>query len=395
MAESEAKEPETAASTPESHNGSASNKASKDRQCPFCGQAFTSSSLGRHLDLYIKPRNPKPADGVHDVEEIKKLRGSITRRQPKASLKPGANVNASGWRHESTESTPATSASKPHTRRESRANDGSPLNSPVNYREGDFVQTSINTAAWQATGVINNLPPRGASRNNNSTPSGQAQRMHDMRQDGSGQKIQRPEHDDGYVSKLQEDAEVGRAAELALREILSSLEAAKRKVSPSQVFENVDFFSLSFPGLCLAILPPPTSLFSHMPFSSGDSWGLNSPGHKEYTILNRLISTTYRLRSVEDPDQFTDSMGFRYAAHASAAYEHWQLMSEEDKAHAWTLETLRAFATSQKRANQHKEQLEAAQNRIRHLEAEFDRLSKCQLPREYVDKRKLHVALVS
>ena len=31
-------------------------KAPKDRNCPFCNQAFTSSSLGRHLDLYIKPK---------------------------------------------------------------------------------------------------------------------------------------------------------------------------------------------------------------------------------------------------------------------------------------------------------------------------------------------------
>lgn len=59
------------------HDGAA--KSAKDRACPFCGQAFTSSSLGRHLDLYIKPKNPKPADGVHDVDEIRKLRGSTLR----------------------------------------------------------------------------------------------------------------------------------------------------------------------------------------------------------------------------------------------------------------------------------------------------------------------------
>jgi hypothetical protein len=34
----------------------AATKAPKDRSCPFCGQRFTSSSLGRHLDLYIKPK---------------------------------------------------------------------------------------------------------------------------------------------------------------------------------------------------------------------------------------------------------------------------------------------------------------------------------------------------
>lgn len=57
-------------------------KAAKDKECPYCRQAFTSSSLGRHLDLYIKPRNPKKPDGIHDVEEIRRTRGGVTRRQP-------------------------------------------------------------------------------------------------------------------------------------------------------------------------------------------------------------------------------------------------------------------------------------------------------------------------
>lgn len=75
-------------------------KAPKDKNCPFCGQAFTSSSLGRHLDLYIKDKNPKPSDGIHNVDEIRKLRGSITRRQPRGSSRrdtstPRGTPNAS------------------------------------------------------------------------------------------------------------------------------------------------------------------------------------------------------------------------------------------------------------------------------------------------------------
>jgi hypothetical protein len=64
-----------------------SNKAGapKDKACPFCRQQFTSSSQGRHLDLYIKEKNPMQPDGVHDVDEIRKLRGRITRKQPRNS----------------------------------------------------------------------------------------------------------------------------------------------------------------------------------------------------------------------------------------------------------------------------------------------------------------------
>ncbi|KAJ2989622.1 hypothetical protein NUW58_g3381 [Xylaria curta] len=72
----------TAAESPAAQKTS----AAKDRQCPYCGQAFTSSSLGRHLDLYIKEKNPKPPDGIHDVDAIRKMRESITRRQPRGSL---------------------------------------------------------------------------------------------------------------------------------------------------------------------------------------------------------------------------------------------------------------------------------------------------------------------
>src|SRR5512140_2545728 len=60
-------------------------KAAKDRNCPYCQQAFTSSSLGRHLDLYIKDKNPKPPDGIHNVDEIRKIRGGVTRRQARGT----------------------------------------------------------------------------------------------------------------------------------------------------------------------------------------------------------------------------------------------------------------------------------------------------------------------
>lgn len=67
-------------------------KAPKDKNCPYCGQAFTSSSLGRHLDLYIKSKNPKAPDGIHNVDEIRRIRGSITRRQPRGSARRDASA---------------------------------------------------------------------------------------------------------------------------------------------------------------------------------------------------------------------------------------------------------------------------------------------------------------
>ena len=58
--------------------------AVKDRACEWCNQLFTSSSLGRHYDSFIK--KAKEPDGVHDVDEIRKLRENITRRTARAKL---------------------------------------------------------------------------------------------------------------------------------------------------------------------------------------------------------------------------------------------------------------------------------------------------------------------
>ncbi|KAK3110555.1 hypothetical protein LTR53_015028 [Teratosphaeriaceae sp. CCFEE 6253] len=385
MADPDLKDPHDAPpSTPGSPpDASGAAGAGKDKRCPFCGQAFTSSSLGRHLDLYIKPRNPKPADGVHDVDEIRRLRGSITRRQPKTSLKPGANLNVSGWRSESMESTPNTgSASRAATTKvEARVMEESPVASPVMFREGDNVQTSFNTANWQATGVINNLPPRAPSRSHAATPTGQAQRIEAMRRDATGHKIERPEYEGEDVSKLREDAEVGRAAELALREVLGSLEAAQRKVEPQELFPGVDFFSLTFPGLILAILPAPSTLFSVTPFAGAETWSLSPPGPQQYDALNTLFTHAYKKRIAEG---LLDSVAFKYGAHSSGAYEHWERMSEPDKARAWNLELCRSLVKAQQEKRAVRDQLEAAQTRIRHLEAEYDRLSRCQLPREFL-----------
>jgi hypothetical protein len=165
-------------------------KLTKDRNCPFCGQAFTSSSLGRHLDLYIKPKNPKPADGVHDVDEIRKMRGNITRRQSRvASIKRDS-------------STPAGPASARYSY------DDRALSTPDLRR----VNWTVNRPGWEATGVMNDLPPRLEPRpsdRRDSTKRDQLKTELDQRQ------------------KLTEELDTGRAAQLALREILDTVKYAE------------------------------------------------------------------------------------------------------------------------------------------------------------------------
>lgn len=392
MAESDRKESETAASSPSSSHNAGPNglRAVKDRNCPYCGQAFTSSSLGRHLDLYIKPKNPKPPDGIHDVEGIRNLRGGITRRQPKANLKEGANINASGWlkepaNSEGTSKCGLTSKSTAPKLDNAILAESSAATSPTTTKDDEKYQTFLNAPNWQATGIINNLPPRVPSRSHAPTPTGQTQRMHEMRKDTmTGQKIQRPDYEVESMWKLQEDAEVGRAAELAFRELMSSLQAAQQKVESKQLFDGIDFLSLSFPALCLAILPEPPTLFSTTPFPGSESWALAPPGRKQFESLNRLVHQQIAAIREGDDSRFPSNLAFKHSMHVQRAYEHWQAMSDEERASAWTLETLRAFARMKEEKSATRQKLEAAHTRIRHLEAEFDRLSRFQLPREYL-----------
>lgn len=176
----------------------------KDKQCPFCHQTFTSSSLGRHLDLYIRDKNAKPPDDVHDVEEIRKIRGSITRRQPRSSTKRDR-------------STPPSVQDTPQLEQHSPPSQKPRTGSAAD--EARAVRTYWNTANWQATGVINNLPPTPAEEQ-----VAQFQRRTSSRRASIKEDLSRRQ------SSL-EERDRGRAAELALKEVLESVKAARSGTS--------------------------------------------------------------------------------------------------------------------------------------------------------------------
>lgn len=201
------------------------NAAVKDKACPFCHQPFTSSSLGRHLDLYIKEKNPKPADGIHNVDEIRKLRGNITRRQPRSSMS----------RRE--DSTPAGTPGAINKRSPSEADLGT-RHSPSMGR--DYADTSgplshkkiraahVNSASWHATGVINDIPSlmrNGEYNGHWESAEPESSRKMEGRRTVSRQMLAKTSFE--QKQKLMEALDTARASELALREVLGSLRAAK------------------------------------------------------------------------------------------------------------------------------------------------------------------------
>ena len=170
----------------------------KDRECQYCHQIFTSSSLGRHLDQFLYKKKP---DGIHDVGEIRQIRSGITRRQARTSS--AKRENRDGGEHSS--SGDVGQADTPSSGKDARR------------RSKQGVRMMFNTPTWHATGVINDIPdpnaPRddasGSHRPRNSTASG-ALAIPELA--SAGADIPNPE--------------TTRALELALREVLDNVRAA-------------------------------------------------------------------------------------------------------------------------------------------------------------------------
>jgi hypothetical protein len=203
----------------DTESGNPKYSAPKNKACPYCGQAFTSSSLGRHLDLYIKEKNPKPPDGIHDIEAIKKLRGCITRRQPRASMVSRRDA-----------STPVGTPNI--ASRVSGTSDAELQMSPALPKDGEYaVDSTLSkypfTPGWEATGVINDLPhTNGVSHDGRESEETHNGPKRSNNQRGvSRQVAQKVQFD--MKQKLTDSMDTARAAELALRELLSSWRAAK------------------------------------------------------------------------------------------------------------------------------------------------------------------------
>lgn len=180
--------------------------AVKDKQCPYCHQQFTSSSLGRHLDQFIFRKKP---DGLHNVEEIRKLRGGITRRTAKG------NANAKQDRE----------ASNPTTQTTSPVNHGSPLGEnrvDINAPPAGGYRFQLNSYNWHSTGVINGLPgSTTASPALDTNPPTNGKRSYSSIETAAAKDIL------GLRGDLGSEKDTARALELALREVLDTIQAAK------------------------------------------------------------------------------------------------------------------------------------------------------------------------
>ncbi|KAI0021842.1 hypothetical protein F4780DRAFT_736902 [Xylariomycetidae sp. FL0641] len=386
--------------------------APKDKNCPYCGQAFTSSSLGRHLDLYIKEKNPKPADGVHDVDAIRKLRGNITRRQPRGSL---------ARRDQSTPATPVSTtpaATAPSSTRKSPAPDAA-IKPPAIPKEGQFVVDHPQApkypfqASWEATGVINDIPTRNgdltgswdeASAAPDSATRPPVQRVPSR----AAQKVQLDAR-----QKLAEAMDTARAAELALRELLSSWRAAKQHIDMNSLPFEFDPLSLDFPALTLQCLQAPPTLFSSTPHPTSTSWSIQPPAQKQFEALQMYFLEEFRKwrvacamattatsedltyppanthfpRDVRDgvkkAERAASSLEKQINEHLQSTYHVWEQLPVQRRSELWGLELARSVGRRQKDLEKLKESQQTLKQENANLKIQIEHLNRLQQPREY------------
>lgn len=196
---------ESRADENQNSSSKSANQSTKDRKCQYCNQAFTSSSLGRHLDQFLFKKKP---DGIHDVEEIRRIRSGITRRQART---------ASGKREGSPDSTQKKGSAEPHATGELS----------TKSREAP-VRMMFNTPTWHATGVINDIPnpnPSRALEGPRVTPT---------------QSRPTSLHLPDYAARgaTPNNPDTMKALELALREVLDNIKAATYAIFARSLTED-------------------------------------------------------------------------------------------------------------------------------------------------------------
>ncbi|KAJ9420927.1 hypothetical protein QL093DRAFT_2344229 [Fusarium oxysporum] len=377
-------------STPQTaDSGTPKAGAPKDKNCPFCGQAFTSSSLGRHLDLYIKEKNPKPADGIHDVDAIRKLRGGITRRQPRGSL---------GGRREA--STPVGTP-RAHVVKDTPLPENEDFQSPVLSKDNQLSVDSTMTYApafqptWEATGVMNDIPKRGSWE---SDAAPEPPKRPGMQRTVSKQAIQKAQFD--VKQKLSDAMDTARAAELALRELLSSWRAAKVQLDSNSMPFDFDPLSLDFPALTLQCLQPPPTLFSSTQHPTSTSWSVQSPGHREYEALRTYFAGEFKAWKVtcasattavmdefkyppSTNNNFRNPRGAQIDEHLQSAYAVWETLPIQRQQELWILELARGVGRKHKEAEKMKEKQHRLKQENANLKSQIEQLNKLQQPKEF------------
>lgn len=186
--------------------------------------------------------------------------------------------------------------------------------------------------------------------------------------------------------KQSEELDNGRAAELALREVLERIRDTNSKTTERGVFD-FDPYQLTFPSLCLKILPSPPTLWSPSPFPTHENWPIGPPGAKQWEALQRTIRD--RVAAHERAAQMSSASPASHSTqpseelgklqnHLNTAYHHWQGINDRQRQEAWQLEILRMFSAAEDGRKSLQSQLDIAMRQNEQLRRELEDLRRAR-----------------
>lgn len=365
--------------------GNSKASGNKDKECQFCHQKFTSSSLGRHLDQFI---SKKKADGVHNIDEIRKIRASITRRTARSKKHDGAAENTDS--HErSTQQSPVEAVAEGPT--------PSFLES-LNRSAAGTNDIRFNRAGWQSTGVLTDTPSITTSGASVASPTVTNALSSTSALAGSKRNFST------YAADLPSSAADNiRALELSLREVLDAVSSATKRAAPLPEPFPFDITTKAFPALVLALLPTPATLFQSVPFSTPTTIPLQPPGVEHFQALRTIIRETLdqwkwdalahiQRASIQSSmniseeaarlSEVTQAHIDKGLRHLDAAYSFFASSPPDQQHQQWTLELLRAFKNEQDKTKEANERIVRIMQEASQLQQQIDYLSRCQWPRE-------------
>ncbi|KAJ3560327.1 hypothetical protein NPX13_g9342 [Xylaria arbuscula] len=213
--------------------------------------------------------------------------------------------------------------------------------------------------------------------------------------------------------RLADAMDTARAAELALRELLSSMRAAKHNVDMNSLPFDFEPLALDFPALTLQCLQAPPTLFSSTPHPTSTSWSIQPPAQKQYEALqmyfqdefhkwrvNCATATTLATEDLTYPPSDTKfpldmRESIKKAEKAAAVlekqvYEHlqstyhvWEQLPLQRRNELWGVELARSVGRRQKELEKLKETQYAVKQENANLKLQIEHLNRLQQPREF------------
>ena len=154
---------------------------------------------------------------------------------------------------------------------------------------------------------------------------------------------------------------------------------------------DFNFFSLSFPELCLQCLSAPHTLLAGSAIPDRSSWSIEAPKSIQYDILREWLGSKLKDlqpqgKSYHLPNQTIQSNGInghsqdpegigeleeKYYQHLITVYETWKGLPEKQRQESWRTECAKAFAREQEKHKQTIRSLEMAEQEIQHLRSQL------------------------